>query len=442
MISFGIYINSLILDELHKRVLGDRRRNERFLEVFEQVHDRYERLLTDEEALDFHDLINRATCYIQKGRWEHSYRYVLVDEFQDISAGRMALLQSLRRRNVAYFLVGDDWQSIYRFAGSDVGLLRDCGDYLGHVKKRTLSQTFRFGAGIGSPSTAFVRRNPEQTQRTLLSKPVNNVRDDGICVVTDGDPRRALHDIKSKSGGKAPSILVLGRYRDSTKGLPGEWRRLFSTVHQAKGLEEDYAVVLDLKNDPRGFPSQIEDDPVLELVLPVTGEGAFPFAEERRLFYVAMTRARRGVYLVTDPDRPSAFVLELSRESGDPRQHGEFPPAFPSCPRCHSGNLVPSRSRKNLRCSNYPYCQHLAPRCPACNVGYAVVKDQNTCVCTNPACNSRPIICPKCHVGVLEEKHSYSGPFLGCSDYLSVPPCSYTRDGAMPTMVSGNFPGK
>ena len=434
--------NSLTLDELRNRVLGDRRRNQRFLDVFEQVHERYERLLADEKALDFHDLINSAACHIREGRWEHSYRYVLVDEFQDISAGRMALLQSLKRRNVAYFLVGDDWQSIYRFAGSDVGLLRQCGNYLGHVKRRTLSQTFRFGDGIGGPSTAFVRRNPEQTQRALRPKLGNGVKDYGICVVADGASWRALQDIKAKAGRKASSVLVLGRYSDSRKGLPMEWQHCFSTVHQAKGLEEDYAVVLDLKNDRRGFPSQIEDDPVLELVLPVTGEGAFPFAEERRLFYVAMTRARRGVYLVTDPDRPSAFVLELIRESGGQRQHGEFPPAFPPCPCCHSGNLVLSRSRKNLRCSNHPYCQHLAPRCPRCNVGYAVVTDQKTCVCTNSACNFRPMVCPECRVGVLEEKRSKYGPFLGCSEYLSVPPCFYKKDGAMPTMVGGGFPGQ
>ncbi len=434
--------NSLALNELRNRVLGDWRRNQRFLDVFEQVHERYEQMLADEKALDFHDLINRAACHIRGGRWEHSYRYVLVDEFQDISAGRMALLQSLRRRNVAYFLVGDDWQSIYRFAGSDVGLMRDCGNYLGHVKRRTLIQTFRFGDGIGGPSTAFVRRNPKQTQRTLRPKLGNGVKDDGIIVVADGDPRHAQQDIKSKAGGKAPSVLVLGRYRDSKKGLPREWRRSFSTVHQAKGLEEDYAVVLDLKNYRRGFPSQIEDDPVLELVLPATDEGAFPFAEERRLFYVAMTRARRGVYLITDPDRPSAFVYELLRESGDIRQLGEFPPPSPPCPRCLSGHLVPSQTRKNLRCSNYPYCQHLAPRCPGCNVGYAVVKDQKTCMCTNPGCNFRPMVCPQCRIGVLEEKNSNNGPFLGCSDYLSVPPCSYKIDGAMPTMVGGGFPGQ
>lgn len=434
--------NGLTLDELPSRVRGDQRRNKLFLDVFEQVNERYEQLLVDEKALDFHDLINHAACHIREGRWEHSYRYVLVDEFQDISAGRMALLQSLKRRGVAYFLVGDDWQSIYRFTGSDVGLLRDCGDYLGHVKRRTLSQTFRFGDHVGGPSTAFVRRNPAQTQKTLRTKPGNGVKDHGICVVAGGDPGHAMQDINTKTGGEAPSVLVLGRYNDSKKGLAGKWMNYFSTVHKAKGLEEDYVVVLDLKDDRRGFPSQIEDDPLLELVLPSAGEGTYPFAEERRLFYVAMTRARRGVYLVTDPERPSAFVLELLRESGGLQKIGEFPPTGPSCPRCLSGHLVPSKTQKNLRCSNYPYCRHLAPRCPGCNVGYALIKDQKTCVCTNPACSFHPMVCPECHIGVLEQKHSKFGPFLGCSEFQSVPPCSYTKDGSISTIVGGGIPGQ
>ena len=434
--------NGLTLDELRSRVRGDQRRNECFHHVFEQVYERYERLLADEKALDFHDLINCAAAHIRKGRWKHPYRYVLVDEFQDISAGRMALLQSLRRRNVAYFLVGDDWQSIYRFAGSDVGLLRDCDDFLGHVQRRTLSQTFRFGNRIGGPSTVFVRRNPAQTQKTFLPKPENGVKDHGICVVADGDPGHAMQDINTKTRGETPSVLLLGRYNNSKKGLTGKWSKNFSTVHKAKGLEEDYVVVLALKNDRRGFPSQIEDDPVLDLVRPMTGEGAYPFAEERRLFYVAMTRARRGVYLVTDPERPSAFVLELLRESGELQKIGEFPSTGPSCPRCLSGHLVPSKSRKNLRCSNYPYCRHLAPRCPGCGVGYAVVKDRLTSMCTNPACSFHPMVCPECRIGVLEQKHSKFGPFLGCSEFQSVPPCSYTKDGSISTMVGGGIPGQ
>lgn len=433
--------SGLSLEKLRKRGRGDWRRNKRFLDVFEQVHERYEQLLVEEGALDFHDLIIRAAHYIKDSKWKRSHEYVLVDEFQDISAGRMALLQALRQENTAYFLVGDDWQSIYRFAGSDVGLVRHCGEWLGHVKERSLSQTFRFGKGIGDPSTDFVRRNSEQTQRELLPRPENSSKDEGLTVVADGDPRRAIEEIASRAGGEDLPVLVLGRYNDSKKGLPKELQRRFITVHKAKGLEAEFAVVLGLKNERRGFPSQIEDDPLLELVLPLTDEGAYPFAEERRLFYVAMTRAKRGVYLVTDPKRPSAFVRELLQNFPDLRQLGEFPPPDPPCPRCHSGQLILSQSSKNLRCSNYPYCQHLAPRCPVCAVGYTVVKDQSTSACTNPVCDHAPKVCPICRVGVLERKSSRYGPFWGCSEYRSLPPCRYKRDDRKTAKITGRIAG-
>jgi len=142
--------SGLSLEELRGRAGAspDRDRSEAFLDIFEAVHARYEASLAKEEALDFHDLINHAAAHIRGGRWESPFHYVLVDEFQDVSAGRMALLQALGRAGVAYFLVGDDWQSIYRFAGSDMGLVRDCGRYLGHVRERALSHTFRFASGI------------------------------------------------------------------------------------------------------------------------------------------------------------------------------------------------------------------------------------------------------------------------------------------------------
>ena len=166
----------------------DRARGEAFLDIFEQVNARYDRLLGEEK--DFHDLINHAAAHIRNGRWQSPYRYVLVDEFQDISAGRMALLQAIKGPGVAYFLVGDDWQSIYRFAGSDVALVRQCGRYLGHVRERALSRTFRFARGIMEPSTAFVVRNPAQTQRTL--RPAEGVRDGGVTVIASDDPARGL----------------------------------------------------------------------------------------------------------------------------------------------------------------------------------------------------------------------------------------------------------
>ena len=191
-------------DELRARAHAhsDRRRNERFLEVFEEVRERYQDLLAEEKALDFHDLINLTTRRIREGEWTPPYRYVLVDEFQDMSAGRMALLRSLNGPGVAYFLVGDDWQSIYRFAGSDVGLVKDCGRHLGYVREQALSHTFRFAAGILGPSTAFVRRNPEQTQRPL--RPAGRNEDDGISVIAAITPasglQQALLDIEARGG--------------------------------------------------------------------------------------------------------------------------------------------------------------------------------------------------------------------------------------------------
>ena len=352
------------------RETGDRRRNQGFLDVFDLVRARYQKLLADDKALDFHDLINLAAEHIRESRWQTRYRYVLVDEFQDISAGRMALLQALRGQGVAYFLVGDDWQSIYRFAGSDIGLLRDCGDRLGHVEERTLSRTFRFADGILGPSTAFVKRNPEQTQRPLL--PASEAENEGVTVVAHLSPAagaaQAFQDIEAKAGDQPRTVLVLGRYRQRRVELLTSPRRSsmrveFSTVHGAKGREADYVIVVDLNDGRWGFPSKVEDDQLLELVLPALSGAAYPFAEERRLLYVAMTRARFGAYLVTDPVRPSAFVTELLSECHELRQIGE-----------------------------------LAPECPLCGRG------------------------------VLQVVRGKLGPFWGCTEYRSTPSCRYKRD--------------
>ena len=412
------------------RESGGRRRNESFLAVFEQVRDRYRKLLADQGELDFHDLINIAAEHIREGRWKSEYRYVLVDEFQDISAGRMALIQALRRQDLAYFLVGDDWQSIYRFAGSDVGLMRNCGDMLGHVEERTLSRTFRFADGILGPSTEFVKRNPEQTQRPLLS--ASGADGEGVTIVADSSPAggvtRAFQDIEARAQGQPRSVLALGRYQKSREVVQSVRRRRslrmeFSTVHGAKGREADYVIVLDLNDGRWEFPSKIEDDPLLDLVLPPVSGGAYPFAEERRLFYVAMTRARSGAYLVTDPVRPSAFVTELLRNSDELRNIGEI---APKCPRCLRGRLRPSQNLRMLICSD-SNCDHRAPTCPNCDVGYALVEGR-VASCTNQECRRPPAVCPRCGLGVLRVIDGRLGPFWGCTEYASTPSCRYKVD--------------
>ena len=415
------------------RASRDRTRSEAFLDIFEQVSARYDKLLGEDK--DFHDLINHAAAHIRNGRWQSPYRYVLVDEFQDISAGRMALLRALRGRGVAYFLVGDDWQSIYRFAGSDVALVRQCGSYLGHVRERALSRTFRFARGIMEPSTAFVVRNPAQTQRTL--RPARGVRDGGVTVIASDDPAHglwdALHDLQAREGaGRTPiSVLVLGRYRRSRGALPssrqGRLRLEFSTVHAAKGREADYVVVLDLRDARLGFPAQHEEDPLLRLVLPPPPEGHYRHAEERRLFYVAITRARRGAYLVADARRPSAFVDELLREFTGLRRLGEFRRNnTPKCPRCRTESLDVSSTGQRMTCLNAPFCRYRAPRCQRCRRGFLVIAGRSS-RCTNPSCNAAAPACQSCRAGVMVIRKAPKGSFLGCSQYASDQPCPNTH---------------
>ncbi len=183
-------------------------------------------------------------------------------------------------------------------------------------------------------------------------------------------------------------------------------------------------VVVDLKDDRMGFPCRVDDDPLLDLVLPPLRGKAFPFAEDRRLFYVAMTRARIGTYLVADPMRPSIFVTELLGESNVISRLGDL---APKCARCRSGRLTRSQSGKNLRCSNYPTCDYLAPRCIRCRVGYSLVSgERGQPECTNISCEYRPKACPQCEIGILVEKIRY-GRFWACSRYRTEPSCGYTK---------------
>ena len=295
----------------------DKNRTSRFLEIFRGVRDAYEDLLLEEGAVDFHDLINGAVKVIQRGGWENPFTYVLVDEFQDISNGRMNLAKALKQSGTAYFLVGDDWQSIYRFAGSHVGLVHQTGEHLGFTQWASLTRTFRFGDGILKPSTRFVQQNPEQTRRGLESH--NPAGSQGITVIAADRQEvglyQALNEIEELRDSPRESVMVLGRYRNSRNVLDRQKSRrsnvVFNTVHRTKGQEADYVVVLGLRDDRYGFPCQVEDDTLLNIVMPPIHEDPYPFAEERRLFYVALTRARKGVYLVSDQVRPSPFVREL-----------------------------------------------------------------------------------------------------------------------------------
>lgn len=242
--------------------------------------------------------------------------------------GRYRLLEAMLkgRDDLQFFAVGDDWQSIYRFAGSDISIMSRFRRFFGRATVVKLDQTFRFNDKIASVSGEFIQKNPNQIRKKLNTElecetPQVFVhwvdREEGSP--SDAATLKGVIDLMTAGRDlKDASLLVLARYnhllpdastlKSLGKNWPGQVRTPL-TVHRSKGLEADYLIVDGLTADEFGFPSEIEDDPLLGLVL--ARPDSYPHAEERRLFYVALTRARHQVHLIADRKHPSSFVLEL-----------------------------------------------------------------------------------------------------------------------------------
>ena len=411
----------------------DAGRSEAFLRVFRPIFERYEAKLAEAGEIDFHDMINRATDHVSAGRYRNSFGYILVDEFQDISPGRAALLKALLDQSPAarLFAVGDDWQAIFRFAGSDIAVMRGFEEHFGAGARTDLETTFRCSDGLCDVATRFVLGNPAQIVKNV--RPVRRVDGPGVWIgcggAGAGPPlREALDRIATEAAQTEgrPSVLLLGRYWHLMPGM-GSLRRnhpgldlSYRTVHAAKGLEADYVVVLGICTGRYGFPTEITDDPLLDLVLAAPEE--HPNAEERRLFYVALTRAKRRTYLLEEGEPHSAFVEELLLAGGRIDTFGLPNADDPRCPECRKGRLVPRTSeggRGFYGCSNYPYCGHTQPACPNCEQGLPV-RDGETVRC--PECGQQVAGCPRCD-GWLGRKEGKHGPFLGCSNW---PACEFT----------------
>ena len=425
------------LEDLGRRAAKahDPHRAQAFLRVFRPILERYEASLAEAGEIDFHDMINRATNHVAAGRYRSPYGYVLVDEFQDISPGRAALLKALldQSENAQLFAVGDDWQAIYRFAGADIAVMREFEQRFGAGARCDLETTFRCSEGVNEVATRFVLANPAQIEKAVRTG--RRAEGAGVWVGLAGDAGGAplddaLERIESDaSGSEGPAtVLLLGRYRHLEPEM-GPLSRAhptlefsYSTVHGAKGLEADYVVVLGVCAGRYGFPSEIADDPLLDLVL--SAPERHPNAEERRLLYVALTRARRRVYVLAEGGTGSPFVKELLKGDYRVAAFGRSVAADVSCPECREGRLVRREGEAGSTfygCSNYPYCEHTQSPCPACGVGLPL-RDGKTARCN--ACGRIVEGCPKCD-GWLERKSGKYGAFVGCSGY---PACDYTRD--------------
>ena len=414
---------------------ADSARAKKFIEIFEQVFHRYQDYLAETSHIDFNDMIRLAAEALDDGHELKDIKYVLVDEFQDISIGRAEFLKSLLEstNRAKLFAVGDDWQSIYRFSGSDIGVMTSFEKHFGRHEVRMLSETFRFDRMVEAVASRFILRNEAQIKKKVIAK----VRDNSKSVIL-WHPQKESGSLLGSIVQNIPvartrktSILILARYnfyRDQlgiseVKAQRPDLDLTFSTIHAAKGAEADYAILVGLKSGRYSFPSEIADDPLLELVL--SDREHFAHAEERRLLYVGLTRTKRAVYVISDPNAESTFFNELFKDPDVDKSYlGRA--INRRCTICQA-SMVERNSQNGLffGCSNYPSCKTTSRPCITCGKGFFVRKGVHIS-CDNSFCNKEYEACPECEDGMLVRREGKYGPFLGCTSYASED-CKFTR---------------
>jgi len=407
-----------------------------FLDVFEPIFRDYEDWLAKTGKIDYADMINKATKYVQNGSFESPFKYILVDEFQDISQSRYRLLKSLLDQNwrTKIFCVGDDWQSIYRFSGSDLSIMTSFEKYFEPCEIMYLNETFRFNDKIEDFSSTFITKNPSQYRKKLVSRPSDR---NAIHLIWYSDLNEAINQTldKIEKLSVGSEVLILGRYnKEFYKDLdPSQYmnlksepqRKLFEeeglltdlfTIHSSKGKEADYVILLGLKSGSYGFPCEIEDDPVLNLVL--SEDDKYPNAEERRVFYVGVTRAKNKVYLLANRGRVSSFVTEVLSGEYEIEIFGD-PPKLVKCPECGKGviNRIEWDDDFFFSCSRYPICKYKPKKCPSCMDGFLYLDPifDDKYRCSNEDCSFSPKKCPDCD-GYLVRRTG-NPDFYGCSNF-------------------------
>ena len=318
-------------------------KNHKFLCLARKMLQEYNDNLDRYKQVDFHDMINKAIDLL-KDKEIDNYKYIIIDEYQDISLAKCELIKKLKECTRAKLLVvGDDWQSIYRFTGSNLNVFTQFKYFFPFSKIFKLENTYRNSQELLDISSKFILKNKKQIVKKLKSNKKNSnpvyiyyYENNYIEILN-----KLIKEIKT-------DILILGR---NNKDLPkiNNPKVRCMTVHKSKGLECDNVIIVNLEDKVMGFPNKIVSDEVLKYVTNI--EDIYPFEEERRLFYVALTRTKNNVYLLANRNNPSIFVQEILKDNKIINEN--------LCPLCQA-NLIIKSGKNNLfyGCSNYPECNY------------------------------------------------------------------------------------
>lgn len=298
--------NNYTLDKFYDFINKADQKEKLLLKEIMKCYICYESYLKKENLMDFNDMINDAIKNVDYVSL--NYKYIIIDEYQDTSITKFLLIKKiLKKSNASFFAVGDDFQSIYRFTGANLKIITEFKMYFPFGKIIKLKNTYRNPNELIKVASKFIMKNKKQIKKRLRS---SNKNKNCIQIVYYDDLNAKINDVIKQD--KVNNLFILSRNNKdlnqvSVEGI--ENRKL--TVHKSKGLQSDYVFIIGLNNNKNGFPNKIKDHEILRLVN--NRKEYYPFDEERRLFYVALTRCKKKVYLFVPTGNESMFIKELKR---------------------------------------------------------------------------------------------------------------------------------
>lgn len=309
------------------------------LDFMKTIIEYYNKTIHQRHQIDFEDMINYAYKMIENDRsLKNNYEYIIVDEYQDVSIQKYNLIKRLSDLFDAKIVaVGDDWQSIFGFSGSDVSLFTNFCDMMGYGEIIRITNTYRNSQELIDVAGEFISKNISQFQKNLtsnkhLNKPIELTYYD---TEKKNEKSKIINEIIKEIYFKnhKSNILLIGRYNsDIDELLESKYFKLgnkeqskiickeieqidvtFLTIHSSKGLGFDNVIILNALDGTYGFPSKKKDEPLIDIFKDKEYEKNIPFPEERRLFYVALTRTKNKVYIMCPNKKISDFITEIKQ---------------------------------------------------------------------------------------------------------------------------------
>ena len=283
----------------------------------------YQDELNKESSLDFNDMINKTVEVLDNLSLKKKWKYIIVDEYQDTSLTKFNLIKKIIDICNANFLaVGDDFQSIYRFTGCNLHIFLNFTKYFNYSKIMPIINTYRNPQELINIAGKFIMKNKYQQKKRLVS---NKRLSNPVIIYYSNNKVSILKEILTTIESK--DIMVLGRnnkdilnYIDNTYKQDNDIYTYqntsfrYLTIHKSKGLESENIILINMEDKLLGLPTKIKDEKILRYVN--NTKDYYPYEEERRLFYVALTRTKNKTYIISPYKNESIFIKELKKYKG------------------------------------------------------------------------------------------------------------------------------